>query len=135
MLRTVIKSSNLNVTRTMTFALCEAKAGTNSASGSTGDRDSPSNKKAVFIGDLTTFSHLLCKACGPKLVEEFGGTSASVGHGKPLHGNCPLCGECIKPTLLDIKSAYSDDSAQDLPRRKKLKRRPSRPSTKVKALI
>ena len=135
MLRTVVKSSDLYVTRTMTFAPCEANAGTNSASGSAGDRGSPSNKKAVVIGHLTASAHLLCKACGPTFMEEFDGASASVEHGKPLRGNCPLCGEYIKHALLEIRSGYSDDSAQDLARRKKLSRRSSRLSTKVKALI
>ena len=116
-------------------ALCEAKVGTNSAAGSASDGDSPSNKKGVVIGHLTACAHLLCKGCGPKFAEEFGGASASVGNGKPLRGNCPLCGEYVKPALLDIKSGYSDDSAQDLPRKKKLKGRYSGPSTKVKALI
>ena len=119
----------------MTFALCEANAGTNSASGSAGDWDSPSNGNAAVIGYLTASAHLLCKACRPTFVEEFGGASASVGHGKPLRGNCPLYGEFIKPALLEIRSGYSYDSAQDLTKRKKLKRRSSRLSTKVKALI
>lgn len=58
----------------------------------------------------------------------------SVEHRKPLHRNCSLCGEYLKPALLDIKNGYSDDLAQDLPRRK-LKVRYDEPSTKVKALI
>ena len=116
-------------------ALCEAKVSSNSAAGSAGDGDSPSNKKAVIIGHLTAHAHLLYRAYGTKFTEEFGGASASVEHRKPLRGNCALCGEYIKPALLDIKSGSSDDSAQDLPRRKKLKGGYSRPSTKVRALI
>jgi len=116
-------------------ALCGAKVGTNGPTGSAGDEDSPSNKKTGVIGHLTPCAHLLCKACGPRFVEEFGGGSMSVGGGEPLHGSCPLCGEYVKPALLDIKSDCGDDSVQDLPRRKKLKGRYGGPSTKVKALI
>ena len=90
-------------------SLCEAKVCTNGAAGSTGDGSSPSNKKAAVIGHHTACAYLLRKACGPKFAE-FGCASASVGHGKPLRENCPLCGDYVKPSLLDIKSGYSDDS-------------------------
>jgi len=116
-------------------ALCEAKVGTNGPAGSAGDEDSPLNKKAAVIGYLTPCAHLLCKACGPRFVEEFGGGSMNVGGGGPLRGNCPLCGEYVKPALLDIKSDGGDDPVQHLPRKKKLKGRYGGPSTKVKALI
>ena len=84
--------------------LREVKAGTHSAAGSAGDGDSPSNKKTTIISHLTACAHLLCKACGPKFAEEFGGVSASVGYDKPFRRNRPLCGEYVKPSLLDIKS-------------------------------
>jgi len=73
------------------------------------------DKKAAVMSQLTPCAHLLCKDCELKFAEEFGGASANLGHGKPLRGNCPLCGEYVKPALLDIKSGYSDDSAEDLP--------------------
>ena len=115
-------------------ALCEAKAGTNSAAGSAGDGDSLS-KKAVVIGYFNARTHLLYKTCRPKFAAEFGGASARVRHVKPLRGACALCAEYVKPALLDIKSGYSDDSAQDLPRRKKLKGRYRGPTPKVKVFI
>ena len=79
-------------------ALCEAKAGTNSAAGSAGDGDSLS-KKAVVIGNFSARTHLLYKTCRPKFAAEFGGASAHVRHVKPLRGACALCAEYVKPIV------------------------------------